>query len=325
MRKLEYEEIRSLSAGALTFEKEEGGLAFYKGTEEQTAAILRDHPALLPAAKAATGVRLDFETDAEELAFTFASGSRLELLLDGILVKTWHGAPRERTGIALSTLAPLKMDGGLHRVTMIFGSHGERTVLSSLEIGEGARLERHRYERKLLFIGDSITQGWHSRFDALSWAWRTSLYFNADSVIQGIGGDRFRPGAILPLPFRPDAVFLALGTNDFTSFDDREEFLGRVRGVLERLGEIYGEKRVFILTPPPRFDGESRPAGDHALFRGLIAEETLKRGFFPVDGEALLPRDESFFADAVHPNDDGFSLYAENLWRILGKSRRLSL
>ena len=324
MKRLTAEEIRGLSAGALAFAEEDGGLAFFKCTEEQTGEVARAWPNGMQSTRATTGVRLDFVTDARRIGFAFARGSALELLIDGVLIKRWTPAPREDTVIDPGALSPAGNGKGNRRVTLVFGSHGENAVLRFLEIEEGKSAIRQKYDRRFLFIGDSLTQGWHSRYDVNSWAWRTSLFFNADSVIQGIGGDFFRPGAIRPLPFDPDAVFLALGTNDFSRFDDRDEFLGRMKETMDRLASLYTGKPVIAITPTPRFDGETRPAGDHALFRRLIAGEAEKHGFFPVDGASLIPADKTFFTDAVHPNDDGFSLFAENLWRILLKDGRVA-
>ena len=97
-----------------------------------------------------------------------------------------------------------------------------------------------------------------------------------------------------------------------------------MKETMDRLASLYTGKPVIAITPTPRFDGETRPAGDHALFRRLIAGEAEKHGFFPVDGASLIPADKTFFTDAVHPNDDGFSLFAENLWRILLKDGRVA-
>ena len=324
MRRLSFAELRELSAGALAFGEEDGGLAFFKCTGEQLEEVGRSFPNGMTSARATTGVRLDFVTDSPGIAFAFARGSALELLVDGVLIRRWAPAPRERTEIDLDEVFPAGRGREKRRVTLVFGSHGENAVPLYLEIGEGKSAARQTYGRKLLFIGDSLTQGWHSRFDVNSWAWRTSLFLNADSVIQGIGGDRFRPGAVQPLPFEPDMVFVALGTNDFTLFEDKEEFLGRLRETMARLAALYRGKPVIAITPTPRFDGETRPAGDHTLFRSLIAREAEKYGFLPVDGASLIPADEAFFADVVHPNDDGFSLFAENLWRILRKEGRLA-
>ena len=323
MRRLSFHEIMSLSAGAVESREEDGGLALYKCSAEQMEEIGGISPGRLAAARASTGIRLDFRTDARKMAFAFAKGSALELLINGVFVKQWKPAPRERTEIDLEALSP-GMERADRRVTLVFGSHGENTVPAFVELEEGRSAVRQQYDRRFLFIGDSLTQGWHSRFDVNSWAWRTSLFRNADGVIQGIGGDTFRPGAVRPLPFEPDAVFLALGTNDFSVFDDREDFLGRLRETMKRTASLYPGSSVAAITPTPRFDSGTRPAGSHAFFRSLIAEEAEKNGFLAVDGASLIPADTAFFTDAVHPNDDGFSLFAENLWRILLREERFT-
>jgi len=48
--------------------------------------------------------------------------------------------------------------------------------------------------------------------------------------------------------------------------------------------------------------------------RAIIAEEAEKLDLIHIDGLKLIPPLSEFFGDCyVHPNDDGFSLYAENL------------
>lgn len=41
------------------------------------------------------------------------------------------------------------------------------------------------------------------------------------------------------------------------------------------------------------------------------------RGIRVIDGLSLVPNRREFFADAVHPNALGFSMYAENLLRAI--------
>ena len=77
----------------------------------------------------------------------------------------------------------------------------------------------------MLFIGDSITQGWNSYYDTLSYAWRVSLYFNANSIINGIGGAFYEPQTFDVPDFDPDTVIVALGTNDFSKFKTTDEML----------------------------------------------------------------------------------------------------
>jgi hypothetical protein len=49
----------------------------------------------------------------------------------------------------------------------------------------------------------------------------------------------------------------------------------------------------------------------------LIAKEIEHLGISHIRGLDLVPHDPKFFADALHPNADGFGEYAENLVRII--------
>ena len=54
--------------------------------------------------------------------------------------------------------------------------------------------------------------------------------------------------------------------------------------------------------------------------RQIVIDEALKLNLKHIDGLLLVPPVDEFFADGhLHPNDEGFSIYAENLIRELKK------
>ena len=111
----------------------------------------------------ASGVTLDLVTDASSFSFTYAvnpggTGHSFDLFLDGVMVT--H-APCAK---ACDTLS-LSLPEGEHRVTIYLPAHGPAGGLAEVELADGATLTRHKFDRKFLFIGDSITQGWKSELD----------------------------------------------------------------------------------------------------------------------------------------------------------------
>ena len=48
-------------------------------------------------------------------------------------------------------------------------------------------------------------------------------------------------------------------------------------------------------------------------FRTAIANKATEQGFIHIDGGLLVPTVNELFTDGLHPNDTGFSLFAENL------------
>ena len=60
--------------------------------------------------------------------------------------------------------------------------------------------------------------------------------------------------------------------------------------------------------------------GSFADVRAAIIEEIARLGLRHIDGLTLVPHSPAFMADlTLHPNDLGFSLYAQNLIAELQK------
>lgn len=304
--KLTKEQIRSVLFGAAEAGEKDGALTAYKCTAPIREVWKTVNEGVGKNAVPPTGVRLDFETDAEEVSFTLTGGP-FDLLTDGLLYDRLAGGETPET-------FSLTLDGSLHRVTLIFPSHDAVPRLFDVEISDGAAVAPHVYDEAFLFLGDSITQGWNSGIDSLSYAWRTSLHFNADCVIHGTGGGIFLPEAFeAPEGFDPDRVFVAFGTNDFSHFKTREDLQKAVSDYLDRVTAAYGDKKKYGITPIWRYDTWVKPMGTFDECIDVIRREYEKRDFTVVDGLSLVPHHKDFFADPVHPNALGFSLYAENL------------
>ena len=203
---------------------------------------------------------------------------------------------------------------------MIFPSHDDGGVLEWIKLDDGATVTPHCYDCKMLFIGDSITQGWASRYDSLSYAWRVTRHFNADSVIQGIGGAYFHESCFDSINYAPDMVLIAYGTNDFGHFKTYDEFRGHVTAHLSLIAKEYADKKIFVLSPIWRDKRDGKSMGTFEGCRAIVEEEAEKLNLTHIDGLTLVPPIPEFFGDAyLHPNDEGFALYAENLIMALEK------
>lgn len=304
--------------GAVETVYSDGVAAFYKTTEKQRLGWKSLDDTLYARSKVSTGVRLDFHTDSETFAFRAISGRKFDLLLDGMLFYSLSADDFDRQGKSrvfdIGLAEGAKHSGAGRRVTLIFPSHDEQTVLEYIELSDGAYVKPHEYSGKMLFIGDSITQGWNSGFDSLSYAWQTALYFNADCVINGVGGGFFSECTFDKPDFDPDIVIIAYGTNDFGRYKSVDEFCPRVNGYLELVKNAYGDKKVFCILPIWRSDIQVYPKySSFASCCDVIREAALKRGIKVVDGMRLVPHFNEFFSDHVHPNALGFCMYANAL------------
>lgn len=308
--KLTADRIRGLLFGAYECPQEQGVLTPKKCSERVRTLWHSVNPGLGRRAEAPTGIRLDFHTDASEVTFTL-SGGPFDCLIDGLLADRFEATEGERFSVTL--------DGRMRRVTLVFPSHFEGGLgrISALELDSETVLP-HEYGEKFLFLGDSITQGWNSQIDTLSFAWRCSLHCNADCRIVGVGGAFFLPEAFETQPdWTPDRVFIAFGTNDFRHFCTLDELKTAAEGYLDRVVAAYGDRTLYGITPIWRTDTWVAKMGTFDECIDLLRSLYEARGIRVIDGLSLVPNRREFFADAVHPNALGFSMYAENLLRAI--------
>lgn len=315
---LTFEQIRQITVGAVRLEERDDGIHFYKCTQKQIDAWMRQDKILGERARGSTGVRLDFHTTSQSMTFCMSQGIKFELYINDLLRAQYNMSEASEITVALGD--PLADPLAEKRVTLYFPSHDIGGVLRSLELDDGATVTPHRFDCKMLFIGDSITQGYASEFDSLSYAYRVSRFFNAESVIQGIGGSYYCEEPFDHIDFAPDVILIAYGTNDFSHYKTIDEFRGHVASHLRLLCEEYKNKKIFVISPIWREHREGKKMGSFQQCRAVVAEEAQKLGLCHIDGLTLVPPMPVFFQDEyLHPNDNGFSLYAENLIMQLKK------
>lgn len=309
--RLTNEQIKSILFGAVDITETQAGISGHKCSGKTLEQWQNLSAGLHKNAFPPTGLRLDFETDATEIIFTVQG--KFECLVDGLL--TAISDPKED----LSRITLTYEDGKSRRITLIYPSHDTSVGnLRGVELNDGATVTPHKYDEKFLFLGDSITQGWNSGIDSTSYAWRTSLFFNADCIIHGVGGGYFHSSVFeAPAGFDPDRVFVAFGTNDFGHFKTLDELKTHASAYLDKVVAAYGTKKIYGITPIWRYDTWEKPMGTFDECIAVIRGEYEKRNIPVIDGLTLVPHRKEFYADVLHPNALGFSVYAENLIKIL--------
>ncbi|MBR5747035.1 MAG: S-layer homology domain-containing protein [Clostridia bacterium] len=179
----------------------------------------------------------------------------------------------------------------------------------------------------LVAYGDSIAAAgtWESEFKTLS----------GESVINsGVGGDTSANGLArfdsAVKAKNPDVVFIGFGTNDASIDMDRyvpvEQYMENLRTAVDKIVAL-GAKPV-IITPPPivdepyftrhdeskfgQFDGANGLVSVYALAARHVAAEKkvavadVNKAFSEQDYTKLI-------SDGVHPNAQGYKLYAETV------------
>lgn len=312
---LDFEAIRSITVGSADTRETPDGVAFCKFTETGMKAWEKEPlPWLYDNARALSGVRFDFDTDTRRFAFTMSCPGHLDVYVDDLLCR--HESDVTELDLAL--------DGHLHHVTVYLPAHVPVPTVSRVWADDGARVTRHAFDTKILFVGDSITQGWESvhggiRYDSLSYANVLSRRLHAESIVQGVGGAFFSPASVDDIPFDPDTVFVALGTNDFGANEDNlDRVYDMAADVLRRLGARYAGRRLFCISPIWSGRGDRQTAFD--AYCEHLKDVIRRSPFTLVDGYTLVPHLPDFFADGwLHPNALGFEIYADRLLQAVEK------
>ena len=321
--KLTLEQMKEITLGALNIEVNAAGeFCFYRFTEHQMEDVYIEIPDFYKKSKAAAGIRLDFITDSETLSFryTIKSGSSrkfyfFDCCVDGVMIA--HEG--EMDMVAKAGEISLKLGEGKAERRVTVWLPGLSIVrLSDVAVDDGASLRRAPVSRKILVLGDSITQGYDAVFSSQCYANKMAHMLDAEIVNQAIGGEIFRP-AILDeqLPFEPDLITVAFGTNDWSG-QTAENFEKNADGFYTKLAKLYPNIPVFVILPIWRADWEkvtkAKPFHEsRAILRGLAEKHS---NFHVIDGMTLTPHLPSFFSDFyLHPNDLGFEIYAQELVR----------
>ena len=309
--KLSFDTIKSVTVGALSITERDDGVHFRKCTQKQLDAWLAFSKALCDNASATTGIRLDLHTNSRTFKFTAPVGNKFEIYVNDALTYYFPASA------LVDHSASIELDGQDNRITLVFPCHGAPTVLSSVEVDDGAEVRPHKFDKKLLFIGDSITQGWDSGYDSLSYAYRTSRFFNADSVIQGVGGGFFHETIFdEDIDYEPDAIIVAFGTNDWGRCPSLDELLDNMTKFLKKVKSRYTDRPIICLSPIWR-DVSANPVRASGRFDDVceaIKDTARQNGATVIDGYTLAPHHPDFFMDkTTHPSGLGYGVYAENL------------
>ena len=313
---LNLEQIKSITVGALDVWQEEDGFYFARCTPKQVEEWYKIRQDLGRNAESTAGVRLDFHTNSKLFSFTPSKQGKYEIYIDDVL--TYYYV---KDDFADGMKKEISLDGAEHRITLYLPAHS-KGILEAVEIDDGATITVHKFDCKMLFIGDSITQGWDSTWDSLSYAQCASRFFNAESVNQGISGSMFREEPFdANIAFEPDIVIVAYGTNDWNYFRDIEKAKEHCSKFLDAIVERYGGKKIFGISPIWRKDKVKNTAmGSFEACTSYVKENIISHGMILIDGETLTPHHEDFYFDKfLHPNTIGFEIYALNLIMQISK------
>ena len=123
---------------------------------------------------------------------------------------------------------------------------------------------------------------------------------------------------------KPDLITVAFGTNDWAGRPTAEEFDTRAENFFSRLNEVYPGVPVYAILPLWRGDSwRQKPTGTFTEARARLAAIMAAHGCIIVDGMKAVPHLPEFFDDyRLHPNDLGFSFYAQEMIRVILENQK---
>ena len=309
---LSNEALASLLTGAVRTEIQPQGLRPWRFSQSHMQRM-QTNEAYCLRAEASSGMMLDFETNSHTLEFHIVSQPAAATPWYGLDI-TVNGRPvyhkLNKSGDTASSVQ-FSLPEEISRVKFDLPNLCS-VCLSGFTLDDSCFVRPVSKKHRLLFIGDSITQGYVTAHPSLSLVSRLCDALNAECLNQAIGGATYNADQLdAENGYQPDLIFAAYGTNDWKLKQDLSENASRW---YERLHELYGDTPVCVLLPIWRPDVAEKEASGLECFlqaREHIADVCRR---YPnchvIDTYDFVPHDTAFFYDHVHPNENGFEKYA---------------
>ena len=304
---------------------ENGGLHFYRFTESQRETYAAESADWVKKTLSGASVTLDFLTDSDfiTLKFDLFPGSSqkwgsIDLYVDGVFY-----ADRYAADLSIK-LAGFDLPAGQHRVTVYLPWSAE-TVLHEVHLSDGATVLPVKRSCKLLCFGDSITQGYLTKFTSLSYVNQTARALDAEVVNQGIGGYIFNDATLDEsiCAYQPDLITVAYGTNDYSHYETAEEYGEHSGRYIRKLAALFPDTKIVGILPLYRNDENHQARKKYRAYslddvRQVLQDQyaALPHGY--VIRETGIPHiPQAYAADYLHPNEFGFSVMSREIIRQL--------
>ena len=305
--KLSNEQLKEIYYGAFSFcETEDGYLQSFQYTQQQMQYFKEREEFWYDRCKASNAKTLEFSTSATWFSFEYkiiwiGSEDSIELIIDGFITKIHYVKDLQKKG-----KVKFEMPTGEKKVTVYLPA--DATILiGNFEIN--AEVFPVEKNEKVLWLGDSITQGFGPLRSAHTYVSVANRLLNYDIINQGIGGYIYDKNVLLNMEgYSPDKIIVSLGTNQYGT-----ESMKDIEDYYERLSEVYGDRPVLCITPIWRGDS---PDGVEVLAKFCQKIKDICKKYSNitvVDGFRLVPHASEYFLDNLHPNALGSEIYGRNL------------
>ncbi len=311
--KLSNEQLKSIYYGALRFEEtEDGYLQAFQYTQGQMDYFKNAFEFWYDRCFATTAKTFEFSTTATEISFDYkfiwkGSEDTFELFINGMATKICYVKELDEEGTLSFELPEGEKD------VIVYLPADATVLVRNFEVN--SEYVPAKKGEKVLWIGDSITQGYGPLRSAHTYVSVANRILNYDIVNQGIGGYIYDKNTMVPMEgYQPDKIIIAMGTNQFWA-----ETMDAVEEYYKCLKEVYGDTPVLCVSPiwrgdcPDRFDVFERFCDNVKKIAGQYPNVTV------VDGFTLVPHLEEYYLDKLHPNCLGTEHYGRKLVDVIKK------
>ena len=308
------EELKTIYFGAYSFaETEDGYLQAFQYSGEQMEYFRGTFDFWYDRCMATTAKTLEFSTAATEVAFDYifawkGSEDSFELWIDGLAAEITYVKGLTEVGSICWNLPE-----GMKQVVIYLPADATVLLKNFTLNGEYSPAVK---KEKVLWLGDSITQGYGPLRSAHTYVSVANRLLNYDIVNQGIGGYVYDKNSLMKMEgYSPDKIIVALGTNQYGMKD-----MTGIEEYYEVLTGIYGTE-IPILCISPIWRGD-KPE-EYEVFLHFCDEVKRIAGKYPnikvVDGLTLVPHRSEYYIDNLHPNCLGTEEYGRNLVETIRK------
>lgn len=303
------EQLKKIYFGAYSFsETDDGYLMAHQYTKAQEDYFEKALDYWFERCNASTAKTLEFNTEATQISFDYriawlASEDSFELCVDGLISDIKYVKDIEKEGTIAFDMPEGKKD------IIVYFPVDALVVIKNFEIN--ASFKPAVKGEKVLWLGDSITQGYGPLRSSQTYVSVANRILNYDIINQGIGGYVYDPKVLVEMEgYKPDKIIVALGTNQYDT-----ESMADIEKYYEIITSLYKNIPILAITPLWRGDNiEGLPT----LIKFCDKLKDIIKKYDTVtmvEGWNLVPHLSEYFIDNLHPNQLGTEVYARNLIR----------
>ena len=306
--------MEKLFHGVNRFEYKDGyniPLRFTKFYEE----YLSWNERLIEYVRSAASVTIEIETNATNVSFDYklypstATAANFTAIVNGVLVKSIEVNGLSEGKIEFDFTAENKI------IEIYFPFNTEVGIKNFTVSGDYKTVNTPK--QKVLFFGDSITQGARANLSSQSYVNVVKRNLNYEILNFGINGYVFDKSLVTKTNFSPDKIIVSLGTNN--SHASKESNEKTIKDFFEALDLVY--KNVPVLCIIPIWCGNTKPTQleEYKHINKLINKFSREYANIKVvSGYDLIPHEPKYFGDdLIHPNQLGMETYGNNLTKAI--------